>query len=77
MTLSKLRNGVTAAEFAALCGVSVFTVNSWDCGRLKPSAARVAAIARRLKTPALIEETIREMVLSYESRLRDKCNAAK
>ena len=67
--------GMTAKEFAALCGVSVFTINSWETGRLNPSAARCVEITRRILSEDTVETVIMGLVADYESNLRVRLKA--
>jgi putative transcriptional regulator len=45
------RTGLSQAEFAALLGVSVRTLQGWEQGRTRPSGAARTLLAVALRTP--------------------------
>lgn len=60
-TEARLKLGLSQADFAAMLGVSVRTLQDWEQGRREPSGAAKALLKVAVAAPQIVRKVLRQL----------------
>ena len=61
VTLTRMKSGLSQAEFANLLGVSVRTLQDWEQGRRQPSGAARTLITIAEQQPKVLKQVLKNL----------------